>query len=143
MKNIKEAYASMIAAHPHEIFVTLHFENARVSDEQARKCCLEFVRNVGKSYRTVAAGWGVFNRLHHPHCHLVLFGKTRSVRSLQTSDAERMWRYGSAFVSPYEDRGACDYLARNMTLNAPEKYDLMPFGLRILKKRRVQTCSQE
>lgn len=133
-QELKNAYANLMGSYPHETFVTMRFERERVTDEHALKCCLEFVRDVGKNYLTVVAGWGVLNRLQHPHCHMLLFGKTHPINSLQRSEVNRLWRYGSAHAIPYLDKGACEYTALNMTFNNPDKYFFMPFGMRILKQ---------
>lgn len=134
---IQEGYRQLFSRHKFDIMVTLRFEHKSYRYRDVSKHLKEFARELAKSRKDQVAGYFIFNALKHPHAHLILFGKKKHLGDVTTSTAETLWKYGSAHACEATDDGVSFYAALNITPHAQELYSVIPYNLRLLKKKQT------
>ncbi len=131
---VQEGYRQLFSRHQFDIAVTLRFEHASYSNREVLSHVQEFVRELAKHSKDQVAGYSVVNTLGHPHAHLLLLGKNRSLAGVNTAVAESLWNYGSALSRGVYSGGAASYAALNITPNAPDCSAVYFHNKRLLKR---------
>lgn len=135
---LQEGYRRFFLAFPYEIMVTAHFGKLSIRHETANKHLKSFLTKIAKTKKTQIACIGVLNTFKSPHAHLLIFGKTKSLKNLSNEEIAVIWRYGSVLVSQNTDSGAAFYVALNITPHLQDKYEPFFYNFRLLKKWRVK-----
>lgn len=134
--NATKHYAAYFQQWQWEWGATLTFREP-VSFELARRQLLQWNRNLSTTEHIQTAFIAVLNSVTwNPHWHLLIFGKKKKGRTLldiSTKKWERRWPAVARIELVRDNRAVSNYLARNMTLWNPDKYDLETHNQKLLK----------
>jgi hypothetical protein len=126
--------------YPWEWFVSLNFKRSVSSAAFAEKVLKNWRIELQREESIQIACDGVLSLSSNPHLHLVLFGRSRTGRtllSLNPKKWERKW-LGDAKIKEVYSSGAVGYMVdQNMSEGWYES--IMPYGMKHLKKHKLPT----
>ena len=133
---IKNEYALFFAQWPFQWWATLSFR-IPVNQYTARKELLKWTRKLCVKERMQIAYVAVFNELHRSHLHVVMLGRNRFGQTLKDVSEEDWCKHwgANALIKPVNNlMGASCYLSQNVTLQNTDKWDLLFYNRKLLKK---------
>jgi hypothetical protein len=140
-------YGNFFNRYPWEWFVTVHFHKP-VQQTYSLRCLKEWNIKVCTTEKLQTAYVAILTyKSHIPHFHILMFGRNRygkTLRDVPRNEWEREWleRLGIknerlAQVSLVEDKTAVSYYiahAKNLILSNPERYELVTYNQKLLRK---------
>ena len=132
-------YGYFINSWPWEWFLTLTFREP-VSLDTARRQLLNWNRDLCTSEGIQTAFIAVWNNTNFtPHWHVLIFGKNKNGRTL-LDVLEKRWERKWPGIARIEvvrgNQAASHYLAGNITLWNPDRYELLVYNKKLLDKYR-------